>query len=118
MITIGTFLHGIFGELENFDYTLDNGFISVDFTSEHRANKIGNSVGMWNIQEDILLKDYINKYSGFTITYTIGRGPGSKEISELVPYHKFDEFTEKLIMTMIFGHIGETRQKRFRFYQV
>lgn len=63
----GTFLHGIFGELENFDYTLDNGFISADFTSEPRPNKICNSVGMWNIQEDILLKDYINKYSGFTI---------------------------------------------------
>ena len=92
----GTFLHGIFGELENFNYTLDNGFISVDFTSEPRANKICNSVGMWNIQEDILLKDYINKYSGFTITYTIGRGPGSKEISELIPYHKFDEYTEKI----------------------
>ncbi len=92
----GTFLHGIFGELENFDYTLDNGFISVDFTSEPRANKISNSVGMWNVQEDILLKNYINQYSGFTITYTIGRGPGSKEISELIPYHKFDEFTEKI----------------------
>lgn len=92
----GTFVHGIFGELENFDYTLDNGFISADFTSEPRANKICNSVGMWNIKEDILLKDYINKYSGFTITYTIGRGPGSKEISELIPYHKFDEYTEKI----------------------
>jgi len=92
----GTFIHGIFGELDNFDYTLDNGFISVDFTSEPRANKICNSVGMWNIKEDILLKDYINKYSGFTITYTVGRGPGSKEISELVPYHKFDEYTEKI----------------------
>lgn len=92
----GTFLHGIFGKLENFDYTLDNGFISVDFTSEPRANKICNSVGMWNIKEDILLKDYINKYSGFTITYTIGRGPGAKEMSELVPYHKFDEFTERI----------------------
>ena len=92
----GTFLHGIFGELENFDYTLDNGFISVDFTSEPRANKISNSVGMWNVQEDILLKNYINQYSGFTITYTIGRGPDSKEISELIPYHKFDEFTEKI----------------------
>ena len=92
----GTFIHGIFGELENFDYTIENGFISVDFTSEPRANKICNSVGMWNIQEDILLKDYINKYSGFTITYTIGRGPGSKEISKLIPYHKFDEYTEKI----------------------
>ena len=92
----GTFIHGIFGELENFDYTLENGFVSTDFSLEPRANKICNSVGMWNIKEDILLKDYINLYSGFTITYTIGRGPGSVLVSELVPYHKFDEVTEKI----------------------
>lgn len=42
------------------------------------------------------MKDYISKYSGFTITYTIGRGPGAKEISELIPYHKFDDYTEKI----------------------
>lgn len=90
----GTFIHGIFGELENFDYTLKNGFISTDFTNDPRANKICNSVGFWNIQEDIFLKDYINQYSGFTITYSIGRGPGSKTVSKLIPYHKFDEVTE------------------------
>lgn len=92
----GTFIHGIFGGLDNFDFTLENGFISTDFTSEPRANKICNSVGMWNIKEDILLKDYINLYSGFTITYSIGRGPEALLKSELIPYHKFDEFTERL----------------------
>ena len=92
----GTFMHGIFGDIENFDFTLDNGFISVDFTDEKRANKICNSVGMWNIKEDILLKDYINQYSGFTITYTIGRGPDAKQVSELIPYRKFDEVTERI----------------------
>ena len=51
---------------------------------------------MWNIKEDMLLKDYINLYSGFTITYSIGRGPEAKLVSELIPYHKFDEFTEKI----------------------
>ena len=92
----GTFIHGIFGELENFNFTIENGFISTDFTNDNRANKICNSVGMWNIQKDMLLKDYINLYSGFTITYSLGRGPGSKTISELIPYHKFDEVTEKI----------------------
>lgn len=92
----GTFIHGIFGELDNFDYTINNGFIAVDFTDQERANKISNSVGMWNIQEDILLKDYINLYSGFTITYSIGRGPEATNVSELIPYHKFDEVTEKI----------------------
>lgn len=56
----GTFIHGIFGELENFDFTINNGFISIDFTSEPSPNKISNSVGMWNIQNDMLLKEYIN----------------------------------------------------------
>ena len=92
----GTFIHGIFGGLENFDYTVQNGFVSTDFTSTPRPNKICNSVGMWNIKEDIYLKDYINLYSGFTITYTIGRGPESKLVSKLVSYHKFDEYTEKI----------------------
>ena len=92
----GTFIHGIFGGLDNFDYTIENGFIAVDFTNKSRSNKICNSVGMWNIKEDILLKDYINQYSGFTISYSIGRGPGTKTESRLIPYHKFDEVTEKI----------------------
>ncbi len=92
----GTFIHGIFGELENFDYTINNGFIAVDFTNQARANKISNSVGMWNIKEDILLRDYIEQYSGFTITYSIGRGPEATNVSELIPYHKFDEVTERI----------------------
>lgn len=92
----GTFIHGIFGELENFDFTINNGFISIDFTSKPSPNKISDSVGMWNIQNDMLLKEYINQYSGFTISYSVGIGPGSKTISKLIPYHKFDELTEEI----------------------
>lgn len=92
----GTFIHGIFGGLDNFDFTINNGFISTDFTTEPRPNKICNSVGMWNIKEDILLKDYINLYSGFTITCSIGRGHSTNTVSKLVPYHKFDEITEQI----------------------
>lgn len=92
----GTFIHGIYGELDNFDFTINNGFISSDFTQTPRLNKICNSVGMWNIKEDITLKEYVELYSGFTISYIIDRGPGSKEVSELIPYHKFDEITEKI----------------------
>ena len=92
----GTFIHGIFGGLDNFDFTINNGFISTDFTTEPRPNKICNSVGMWNIKEDILLKDYINLYSGFTITCSIGGGHSTNTVSKLVPYHKFDEITEQI----------------------
>ena len=92
----GTFIHGIFGGLDNFDFIINNGFISTDFTNESRQNKICNGVGMWNIQEDMLLGEYINQYSGFTLSYSIGRGPESKTMSQLIPYHKFDEITEKI----------------------
>ena len=111
----GTFIHGIFGDLEGFDWIVENGFIGSDFSSNKTNNKIKHSIGMWNIKEDILLKDYINNYSGFTVTYTIGRGPGSKEISELIPYHKFDEVTERLNnrndVWMYFG--DQTKEVRF-----
>lgn len=93
----GTFIHGIPDMLGNFDWIIENGFLAIDFTGNSKGkNKIKNSIGMWNIKGDMLLRDYINSYSGLTITYTIGRGPEAKKISELVPYHKFDEFTEKI----------------------
>ncbi len=92
----GTYMHGIPGLLDNFDWIVENGFISNDFTEENIHNKIRHSIGMWVIQEDCLLQEYIKDYSGFTITYTIGRGPGSKEVSKMIPYHKFDEETEKI----------------------
>lgn len=92
----GTYIHGIPNELENFDWAVENGFIGNEFTNDSVKNKIRHSIGMWNLKNDCYLKDYIEEYSGFTITYTIGRGPGSKEISELIPYHRFDEVTEKI----------------------
>ena len=69
-------MHGIPGLLDNFDWIVENGFISNDFTEENIHNKIRHSIGMWVIQKDCLLQEYIKNYSGFTITYTIGRGPG------------------------------------------
>lgn len=92
----GTFIHGIPGLLDNFDWIIENGFIGNEFTDNNTKNKIRHSIGMWEIQKDCFLHEYIKKYSGFTITYTMGRGPGSKEVSKLIPYHKFDEFTERL----------------------
>lgn len=93
----GTFIHGVPGMLESFDWIIENGFLAIDFTGQSKGkNKIKNSIGMWNIQSDMSLKDYITSYSGMTITYTIGRGPEAKNVSKLIPYHKFDEFTEKI----------------------
>ena len=57
-------MHGIPGLLDNFDWIIENGFVAIDFTGNSEGkNKIKNSIGMWNIKEDILLKDYINNYN-------------------------------------------------------
>ena len=111
----GTYMHGILGGLDSFDWIIENGFIGNDFTKENVQNKIRHSIGMWKIKDDCLLKDYILKYSGFTVGYSIGRGPGSKEIYELIPYHKFDEVTEKLNnMKDIWMYWGDqTKEVRF-----
>lgn len=97
-LTKGTFLHGIRNGFGEFEWIVDNGFISTDFStvSVKGLNKIKNSVGMWNLKENTYLRDYIVDYSGFTVTYKLGRGPEAKTLSKLIPYHKFDEETEKL----------------------
>lgn len=89
-------LHGIAGGLTEFDFTVENGFIATDFTDCPRANKIKNSVGMWVFREDISLSDYLYRYSGFTVTYTLGRGPSAETRCEMIPYHAFDAVTERL----------------------
>lgn len=73
----GTFLHGLGGfsdsynNIKIFDYVVENGFIGGDFNGRPTV-KILNSVGMWNIKKDQLLKDYIDDYSGVTIKYRVG----------------------------------------------
>ena len=73
----GTFLHGLGGSSDSynnfkiFDYVVENGFIGGDFNNRPTV-KILNSVGMWNIRKDQLLKDYIKDYSGVTIKYRVG----------------------------------------------
>lgn len=111
----GTFLHGIYGGLENFDYVINNGFISSNFTGENRYNKMCNGVGMWNIQQDCMLRDYILNYSGITISYTIGRGPTSTLEYMLVPYHQFDKVVEELQeRDDVWQYFGEqTKEVRF-----
>ena len=111
----GTFIHGIFGLKDGFDFILQNGFISTDFTDNPRPNKICNNTGMWDIKNDCLLSEYINDYSGFTIRYNLGREPDAKTVTELIPYHKFDLVTEKINNDNdIWSYQGEqTKEVRF-----
>ena len=86
----GMFLHGLGGNQEAFDWIIENGFVGNDFTGRSK-NKIFNSIGMWNIKEECLLKDYINFYSGAVIKYDVGRGPEATRYYEVVPFGKIEE---------------------------
>ena len=74
----------------------ESGFISPDFLGDFNLKKkTPLTVPVWNIQKDILLKDYINLYSGATFLYTI-KSENYKKYTCLVPYKKLEEKIEKL----------------------
>lgn len=64
----GTLLHGTYKNIEGLKEILKDGLISSWFI-DARTSKYPSSVGVWNLKEDYLLKDYINFYSGGTIRY-------------------------------------------------
>ena len=67
----GTFLHGLGNNNNNIDFVLNNGFIASEFNGDLKSKKYFNNIGVWNIKEDIYLKDYIKMYSGVTLTRNI-----------------------------------------------
>lgn len=62
----GTLLHGTYKNIEGLRTIASDGLISSWFI-DGRKSKYPSSVGLWNIQKDISLKDYIDLYSGGTI---------------------------------------------------
>lgn len=73
-----------------------NGFISPDFLDDFNLKKkTPLTVPVWNIQKDMLLKDYINLYSGTTFLYTV-KSENYKKYTSLVPYKQLENKIEEL----------------------
>lgn len=92
----GTFLHGAkhvtnqYGNLGDIEDIKSEGIISIDFIYEYNQNKkTPLCASMWNIQKDMTLREYIELYSGATITFKTGDGK-NKEI-KLVKYGELDK---------------------------
>lgn len=92
----GTFLHGLGLNPNAFDFIVENGFIASDFNENGNTKKIFNSIGMWNLQKDCYLKDYIKLYSGATFTYNVGRGSTAVQKYKVVPFGKVEEYAIEL----------------------
>ena len=96
----GTFLHGAkhvtnqYGNLGDIDDIKNEGIISIDFIYEYNQNKkTPLCASMWNIQYDMTLREYIELYSGATITFKTG-DEKKKEI-KLVKYGELDKALNK-----------------------
>ena len=117
----GTFIHGLGGSPDSyksfkiFDYVCKYGFIGGDFNNRPTI-KIYNSVGMWNIKDDMFLKDYIKSYSGGTLKYRVGnREKGLKDFYELVPHNQIEKRLIELNNdpTIWQWNIEQTKEVRF-----
>lgn len=112
----GTLLHGTYKNIEGLKEIVRNGLISSWFINA-RTSKYPSSVGVWNLKEDYLLKDYIDFYSGGTILYSgifennIDTGNNKTAI---IPYSKMNNIINKI--TKIDCHkwnIDQTKEARF-----
>ena len=108
----GTFMHGTRKGYEGIDLIIENGFLSSNIQEFNvKAQKTPYCISMWNIQKDILLKDYINLYSGMTIRYT---DFNDNPMTKLVPYNKLDEEIENSRAMNIWMWTAEqTKEIRF-----
>lgn len=80
--------------IEKLEFIKENGFISPDITIKHNPEqKTPLCIPVWNIQNDMLLKDYIELYSGCTLR--VGRKNESSK-TFLVPYGHMDNAIEQL----------------------
>lgn len=109
----GTFLHGSRNAMEMLEEIKNDGIISKDFVQEYNKNvKTPLCASMWNIQEDISLKEYVILYSGATVTLSTA---DNKLIDiKLVKYGELDKELEAFKDTPYWRWIAEqTKESRF-----
>lgn len=82
-------LHGIRDKVDLLKIFSERGIVSNDYFVDEISNHafIYNSA-FWNIEREILLKEFIINYSGMVVKYD--------NTWEQVPYKKLDEFVEKM----------------------
>lgn len=112
----GTLLHGTYKNIEGLKEIVNDGLISSWFI-DARTSKYPSSVGVWNLKQDYLLKDYIDFYSGGTILYSgifennIDTGTNKTAI---IPYSKMNNIINEI--SKIDCHkwnIDQTKEARF-----
>lgn len=112
----GTLLHGTYKNIDGLKEILKDGLISSWFI-DGRLSKYPSSVGVWNLKQDYLLKDYINYYSGGTILYSgiFENGIDTQENkTSVIPYNQLADIVN--ITTSVdcrMWTLEQTKEARF-----
>ena len=106
-----TLLHGTYKNIDGLKEILKDGLISSWFI-DGRGSKYPSSVGVWNLKQDYLLKDYINFYSGGTVRYF--NHMDSQKETEVIPFDKMDKFISNFISKKyLVWQMEQTKEARF-----
>ena len=106
-----TLLHGTYKNIDGLKEILKDGLISSWFI-DGRGSKYPSSVGVWNLKQDYLLKDYINYYSGGTVRYF--NHMDSQKETEVIPFDKMDKFIPNFISKKyLVWQMEQTKEARF-----
>ena len=111
----GTLLHGTYKNIDGLKEIVKDGLISSWFI-DGRMSKYPSSVGVWNLKQNYLLKDYINFYSGGTIKYTgilINNEYSEKCKTEVIPYSKINEINHITYNKARMWYMEQTKEARF-----
>lgn len=107
----GTLLHGTYKNIEGLKSILKDGLISSWFI-DGRLSKYPSSVGVWNLKNDCLLKDYVNFYSGGTIEYR--KISGEKRKTLVIPYDEMKNILNIIDTDNCFRwFMDQTKEARF-----
>lgn len=107
----GTLLHGTYKNIDGLKEILKDGLISSWFI-DARGSKYPSSVGVWNLKQDYLLKDYINFYSGGTVSY-FNHLNDDRE-TEVIPFNEMSDFIDRFISKKyLVWKMEQTKEARF-----
>lgn len=107
----GTLLHGTYKNIDGLKEIVKDGLISSWFV-DARGSKYPSSVGVWNLKQDYLLKDYINFYSGGTVSY-FNHLNDDRE-TEVIPFNEMSGFIDRFISKKyLVWKMEQTKEARF-----
>lgn len=105
----GTLLHGTYKNIDGLEKIADEGLI-CNLIVEGRNSKYPLTVGVWNLQKDYYLKDYIDFYSGGTVRFV----SEDKKSTEVIPYSRMSNFMNYVKNKDYFRwEMEQTKEARF-----